>query len=88
MIKGVNKKVIEVNNPENPYFDKVVLYIKPNKDFHTQNELSNEVDRYLKSIEVKKSKPIENPKGVEVLPFILGMAIILMLVVFLALIRL
>ncbi len=29
MIKGVNKQIIEVCDPENKYFEKAVLYIRP-----------------------------------------------------------
>lgn len=30
MIKGVNRKVLEINNPQSIYFEKAVLYLKPN----------------------------------------------------------
>ncbi|MBR0484409.1 MAG: hypothetical protein IJJ69_06495 [Oscillospiraceae bacterium] len=30
MIKGVNKKVIEINHPDSAYFERAVLYLKPN----------------------------------------------------------
>ncbi len=29
MIKGVNKKVIEVNRPDSVYFERAVLYLRP-----------------------------------------------------------
>lgn len=29
MIKGVSKQVLEVTNPENPYFEKIVFFVKP-----------------------------------------------------------
>jgi len=29
MIKGVNKQIIEINDPENKFFEKAVLYIRP-----------------------------------------------------------
>ncbi|MDE5768366.1 MAG: hypothetical protein K2H29_12465 [Oscillospiraceae bacterium] len=29
MIKGVNKKVIEINRPDSVYFERAVLYLKP-----------------------------------------------------------
>ncbi len=29
MIKGVNKQVLEVTNTENPYFEKIVFFVKP-----------------------------------------------------------
>ena len=31
MIKGVNKKVLEINNPQSIYFEKAVLYLKVEK---------------------------------------------------------
>lgn len=30
MIKGVNKRIIEINNPESIYFEKAIFYLKPN----------------------------------------------------------
>jgi hypothetical protein len=29
MVKGVNKQIIEVNNPESIYFERAVFYLKP-----------------------------------------------------------
>ncbi len=29
MIKGVNKKVIEINHPDSVYFERAVLYLRP-----------------------------------------------------------
>ena len=49
MIKGVNKQIIEVNDPESKYFEKAVLYIRPEyadvprgKICHSAKELINE----------------------------------------------
>lgn len=30
MIKGVNKKIIEINNPDSLYFERAVFYLRPN----------------------------------------------------------
>ena len=30
MLKGVNRKVVEVHNPDSLYFEKAVFYLKPN----------------------------------------------------------
>ena len=81
MIKGVNKKIIEINNPDSSYFDKVILYIKPNNEIHTTNELSFEVDRYLKSlIKDNKKKNIKRNQNLSI-GFIVGMAVVLTLIV-------
>lgn len=29
MMKGVNKQVLEVTNTENPYFEKIIFFVKP-----------------------------------------------------------
>ena len=29
MVKGVNKKIIEINNTENELFEKIVIYVSP-----------------------------------------------------------
>ncbi len=47
MVKGVNKQIIEVNNPESPYFDRAVFYLKPNVRI-LPTELSNrEIDKLI-----------------------------------------
>ncbi len=40
MIKGVNKKIIEVNHTDSIYFEKAVFYLRPNV-----RELPTEVSR-------------------------------------------
>lgn len=30
MIKGVTKKIVEINNPDSIYFEKAVFYLRPN----------------------------------------------------------
>ena len=29
MIKGVSKQILEVTNTDNPYFDKIIFFVKP-----------------------------------------------------------
>ena len=74
MIKGVNKKIIEINNPNSEYFDKVVLYIKPNIEVRSNGELSYEVNKCLKSI--TNSKSIEKKSSITTV-YIITLAIIL-----------
>ena len=31
MLKGVNKSVVEINNTDNDYIEKAILFIKPDK---------------------------------------------------------
>lgn len=50
MIKGVNKKIVEINNPKSLYFEKAILYVRPNMSGMPTKLLSREAHNYLKSI--------------------------------------
>ncbi|MBZ4670608.1 MAG: hypothetical protein JG769_912 [Oscillospiraceae bacterium] len=54
MIKGVNKRIVEINNTQNEYFEKAILYIKPEKSSMPQRELSEEAINYLNSLGFKR----------------------------------
>lgn len=49
MIKGVNKRIIEINNPESVYFEKAVFYLKPSVRELPNSVTHNEIDRVLGS---------------------------------------
>ena len=46
MIKGVNKHIIEVKNPESIYFEKAVFYLKPNIDKISSEISEREINRF------------------------------------------
>ncbi len=56
MIKGVNKKVLEINNPQSVYFEKAVLYLKPNINCVPEKLLKREADELIHEISPKPSK--------------------------------
>lgn len=56
MIKGVNKKVLEVNNPQSIYFEKAVLYIRPNLSGVSYKTLCREARELLQSMSPKPPK--------------------------------
>lgn len=45
MIKGVSKQVLEVTNPENPYFEKIVFFVKPQYSERDRGELEREAKK-------------------------------------------
>lgn len=49
MVKGVNKKVIEINDTGNEVFEKVVLYINPEYSVLSNKELKREAKVILKN---------------------------------------
>ncbi len=58
MIKGVNKKVLEINNPQSVYFEKAVLYLKPNMNCVPEKLLKREADELIHSMSPKSNKCI------------------------------
>lgn len=56
MIKGVNKKVLEVNNPQSIYFEKAVFYLKPNMTCVPEKLLKREADEFINDISPKERK--------------------------------
>lgn len=51
MIKGVNKKVLEINNPQSIYFEKAVLYLKPNMSNAPEKLISREANELIPEYE-------------------------------------
>jgi len=60
MIKGVNKKIIEINNPQSIYFEKAVFYLKPNVSKLPDNIANCEIERYINMINLENGYT-ENP---------------------------
>lgn len=54
MIRGINKRVIEINETGNPYFERAVLYMNENSSNNKQNfddkNMEEEAKRYLSTI--------------------------------------
>ncbi len=50
MIKGVNKRVIEINNPDSIYFEKAIFYLKPNVRELPAEVTNREVNRYVSQL--------------------------------------
>jgi hypothetical protein len=50
MIKGVNKRVIEINNPESIYFERAIFYLKPGVKELPSSVADAELDHYLRSL--------------------------------------
>ena len=48
MIRGVNKQVLEVTNTENPYFEKIIFFVKPEYVNVGREKLNNEAKLYAK----------------------------------------
>lgn len=50
MLKGVNKKVVEVVDIENEYFEKAILFIKHEKLVKDEKTIKERANQYLNNI--------------------------------------
>lgn len=44
MIKGVSKQILEVTNTENPYFEKIIFFVKPEHQTTDRKKLQKEAE--------------------------------------------
>lgn len=49
MIKGVNKQILEVTNPESPYFEKIIFFVKPESQKFSEQSLKQEAEKISKN---------------------------------------
>lgn len=69
-MRGVNKLVLEVK-PDGEYFEKALLFLKPEKQNVPQKEISEGADKLLKRIEETKT---ESKRGVTIAAAVIGTA--------------
>ena len=74
MIKGVNKKIIEINNPENLYFEKAVFYLKPEVLELPQQVAEDEIERYISKLGI--SDCLKQKKSRKVIAILLSMLLV------------
>ncbi len=77
LVKGVNKKVIEINNTGNEIFEKVVLYIKPQYSLLSNKELKREAKVILRNYSIDEFDYKREEAGSKRLILLLFGAIIL-----------
>jgi hypothetical protein len=53
MIKGVNKLIVDVANPNSEFFERVIFFVKPQMKDTPPSELNKSADKLL--LEAKKS---------------------------------
>ena len=42
MLRGTNKHVLEVTNPENPYFEKIIFFVSPEHENDSRRKLTQQ----------------------------------------------
>lgn len=55
-MRGVNKLVLEINSTEDEYFEKAILFVRPDKADCAQSELSKGARRLLDCVEAGQKR--------------------------------
>lgn len=69
MVKGVNKKIIEVNNPDSIYFEKAVFYLRPEVRTLPDEIARREIDRYISSVGLSEKRHLISAKTGRIIIF-------------------
>ena len=46
MLRGVNKKIIEINNVDGGYFEKILFFVSDDRKSEPDSVLENQAERY------------------------------------------
>ncbi len=45
MLKGVNRQILEITNPESPYFEKIIFFVRPEGLKADKSDLYSEAEK-------------------------------------------
>ncbi len=73
-LKGVNKTVLELSNPDSDYFERIVFYVKPNLKTSAKNTLRSEAEHILAQLSPSRPSQIGKQFLLRLLAFSLSAA--------------
>ncbi len=56
MIRGVSKRIIEVNDPDSIYFERAVFYLRPNVREISEEISAMEISRYISCMGIDRRR--------------------------------
>ena len=73
MLRGVNKKIIEINNVEGGYFEKILFFVNEDKKSEPDSVLNNQAEKYVSDSSILQYK--KSFSGKDTAKILLKMAI-------------
>lgn len=64
MLKGINRRIIEINRTDNEFFERAILFVKSDKLEIPEQVLSQQADLYLKEFPKPERKKIFTKQNV------------------------
>lgn len=62
MLKGVNKRIIEINNPQSLYFEKAIFYLRPEVRELPTEIAQREVEKYIERTGIAEAERSKRKK--------------------------
>ena len=62
MLKGVNKRIIEINNPQSLYFEKAIFYLRPEVRELPAEIAQREVEKYIERTGISQAERSKRKK--------------------------
>ena len=75
MLKGVNKRVVEVVDIENEYFEKAILFLRAGRTESDENALRQRAGEYVRTIKYRPRKGISWKKTLLISLVVAGLAL-------------
>lgn len=83
MLKGTNRRIIEINKTDNDYFEKAILFVKTDKSECPPETLNSQADEYLSQLCTNQKKKANRFTVLFTALFILMIAILIYAIVYL-----
>lgn len=80
MVKGVNKQIIEVNNPESIYFERAVFYLKPGVRILPSELSEREINKLISPYTDHRKMAVKLKRGRIFLYFVITALIIALVI--------
>lgn len=62
MLKGVNRQVVEITQPESAYFERVLFFVKPEYSGASESKIRSRADMLIKNVSAPPLKREAFPK--------------------------
>lgn len=62
MLKGVNKQIVDIPQPESAYFERAIFFVKPECSGVSESKLRAKADEMVSLAAVPKKKSHEKPR--------------------------
>lgn len=83
MLKGTNRRIIEINKTGNDYFEKAILFVKTDKTEYPTSTLQNQADEYISKLCTKDNKKTNKYTVIFTVLFLIMIAVIVLMVKYL-----